>query len=284
MRHAHSLRLFFAVAFGFTWLLQLPGVLAGRGLLPGSLESYLPFAMLGIFGPLVAATLLTAREGGGQAVRALYAGLGRWRVRFDVYFTVIVLPALLLSALLWLLRAAGREGPVAYTPDGSRLMFAFVVSIAEEVGWRGFALPRLQKRFGAFAASGLLGVLWAIWHLPMFVAQGIPLELVLVMALFFTGGSLVFTWAHARSGGSLLVAVLAHVAVHLNNSHVALPADQIPLVVHSVVYAALGLALVRPFGASNVSRGATAAPDSGVRLASPREPSRSDVERAWCSA
>ncbi len=130
-------------------------------------------------------------------MRELYAGLGRWRVRFDVYFTAIVLPALLLSAVLWLLRSAGRGGPVAYVPDGSRIVFAFVVSIAEEIGWRGFALPRLQKRFGAFAASGLLGVLWAVWHLPMFVAQGIPLELFLVMALFFTGGSLVFTWACA---------------------------------------------------------------------------------------
>jgi membrane protease YdiL (CAAX protease family) len=275
---------FFAIAFGFTWLLQLPGVFAGRGLLPGPLESYMPFALLGILGPLVAATALTAREGGARAVRALYSGLGRWRVRFDVYLVAIVLPALLLSAVLWLLRAAGREGPVAYVPDASRLVFAFVVSIAEEVGWRGFALPRLQKRFGAFAASGLLGVLWALWHLPMFVAQGVPLELFLVMALFFTGGSLVFTWAYARSGGSLLVAVLAHVAVHLNNSHVALPLDQIPLVVHSIVYAALGLALVRPFGASPVRRGATSAPDSGVRLASPREQPSSDVERAWCNA
>jgi membrane protease YdiL (CAAX protease family) len=284
MRRDRSLRLFFVIAFGFTWLLQLPGVFAGRGLLPGSLASYLPFAMLGILGPLVAATVLTAREGGGQAVRELYAGLGRWRLRFDVYFTAVVLPALLLSLVLWLLRVLGREGPIAYTPDGSRIVLAFVISIAEEVGWRGFALPRLQKRFGAFAASGLLGVLWTVWHVPMFAAQGIPLELFLVMALFFTGGSLLFTWAYARSGGSLLIAVLAHVAVHLNNSQRALPADQIPLVVHSIIYAALGLALVRPFEGANAGRRATgAAPDSGVRPASSREQRRS-VERAWCNA
>jgi membrane protease YdiL (CAAX protease family) len=160
----------------------------------------------------------------------------------------LVLPAVLLSAVLWLLRAAGREGPIAYTPDAPRLVLALVIAVAEEVGWRGFALPRLQRRFGAFAASGLLGVLWALWHLPMFAAQGIPLELLLVMALFFTGGSLVFTWACERSGQSLFFAVFAHVGVHLNNSHLALPGDQIPLVVHAVIYAALGLLLVSPRG------------------------------------
>jgi membrane protease YdiL (CAAX protease family) len=149
----------------------------------------------------------------------------------------LVLPAVLLSAVLWLLRAAGREGPIAYTPDAPRLVLALVIAVAEEVGWRGFALPRLQRRFGAFAASGLLGVLWALWHLPMFAAQGIPLELLLV-----------FTWAYERSGQSLFFAVFAHVGVHLNNSHLALPGDQIPLVVHAVIYAALGLLLVSPRG------------------------------------
>jgi membrane protease YdiL (CAAX protease family) len=281
MSHGRALGWFFALAFGITWLLQLPGVLAGLGLLPGPLDGYLPFAMLGIFGPLAAATFLTAREGGQRAVRELYSGLGRWRAPVSVYLVAIVLPGLLLAAILSLLGAAGREGPVAYLPDGSRLVLAFVISIAEEVGWRGYALPRLQKRFGAFAASGLLGVLWALWHIPMFMAQGIPLALFLVMALFFTGGSLVFTWAYERSGQSLFVVVLTHVAVHLNNSHVALPTDQIPLVVHSVIYAALGLALVRPFGPSNARRARPSLADSGVH-ARPVPERPAELDRAWC--
>jgi membrane protease YdiL (CAAX protease family) len=123
---------------------------------------------------------------------------------------------------------------------------AVVIAFGEELGWRGFALPRLQKLVGPFAASGILGVLWMLWHIPMFVGAGVPLSLLVVMSLLFTGGSLVYTWAYNRSGGALLVVVVAHFGVHLNNSHLALPGDVIPLVVQSIVCAALGLALMRP--------------------------------------
>lgn len=237
---------FFVLAFGITWLLQLPGVFAQRGLLPGDPNEYLPFAMLGIFGPLVAATVVTAREGGRPALRELYAGLWLWRAPLRYYLVGILLPGLLLTGTLWLLRLAGREGPIAYLPDSGRLVAAVVISVAEEVGWRGFALPRLQKKLGAFAASGVLGMLWMLWHIPMFLGQGIPLSLLLVMSLYFTGGSLVFTWLYNGSGGSLLLAVLAHLGIHLDNAALALPGDAIPLVVSTVVYAALGLSLLRP--------------------------------------
>lgn len=113
----------------------------------------------------------------------------------------------LLTLLLSGLNLAGRLGPVLYVPAGGALVFALVISVAEEVGWRGYALPRLEQRFGAFAASTLLGVLW---HLPMFY-QG--------------------------TGGSLLLAVLTHFGGHLNNSFRALPGEVAPLVSHAIVYA-----------------------------------------------
>src|SRR5262245_25436305 len=83
---------FFVLAFAFTWSLQLPGVLAQRGLLPGAAEAYMPFALLGIFGPVAAATLITAREGGRPALRELYAGLGKWRAPLACYVVGVALP------------------------------------------------------------------------------------------------------------------------------------------------------------------------------------------------
>ena len=235
---------FFLLTFAVTWGLQLPGVLAQRGVLPGDVSWYLPFAGLGLLGPTVAAAVLAYRAGGKAGVKALLEPLTRWRFH-PRYYAVALLPALVLAELLYLLNQAGRQGPIAYLPAGGGVVFGVLASLFEEVGWRGYALPRLERRFGGFAASGLVGVVWYVWHLPMFAAVGVPLNLALVMLLYFVGASLLLTWLVKESGGSLLVAVIGHFAAHLNNSHRALPNEVLPLVVHAIVYAALGLFVMR---------------------------------------
>lgn len=245
---------FFLLAFALTWGLQIPGLLAREGMLPGDPASYLPLAALGLLGPLVAAIIVLSREGGRSAVAALFRPLLRYRVS-PRFYVVALVPVALLSVLLWLLNQAGRQGPVAYLPNAAGIVFGLIASTAEELGWRGFALPRLSRRFGGFAASGLLGVLWYFWHFPMFIGQGVPLNLAPVMLLYFVGASLVLTWIYDGSGGSLLVVALAHLAAHLNNSHRALPGEVLPLVVHAIVYGALGLGLVLAASSARPSSG-----------------------------
>lgn len=235
---------FFLLTFAITWGLQVPGVLAQRGLLPGDPRFYLPFAGLGLLGPAVAAVVLAQREGGRAGVKALLAPLLRWRVH-PGWYAVALLPAFLLAGLLYLLNLAGRQGPIAYVPTVGGVVFGLFVSVVEEIGWRGYALPRLQRRWGGFAASGLLGLVWYVWHLPMFAGAGVPLNLALVMLLYFTGASLLLTWMVNGTRGSLLIAVVGHLAAHLNNSHRALPLEVLPLVAHAVIYAALGLLVMR---------------------------------------
>jgi membrane protease YdiL (CAAX protease family) len=236
---------FFALTFAFTWLLQAPAVAAKSGLLPGGITPYLPLAVLGVLGPAAAASVLTAREGGRPALRALYARLLVWRVPLRYYVMGLLAPGLGLSAILWLLRLAGREGPIAYLPDVPHLVAALVIALGEEIGWRGFALPRLRARFGSLAASGVIGSAWTLWHIPMFVGAGVPLSLLVVMLLYFTGGSLLFTWIYEGTGESLLLVLFGHVGAHLDNSHAALPGDVIPVVVHAIVYAGLGFLVLR---------------------------------------
>jgi CAAX protease family protein len=86
----------------------------------------------------------------------------------------------------------------------------------EEVGWRGYALPRLAARFGFAGASVILGVIWACWHLPLFfalggdtVGQSFPLYLVQVTAV-----SVAITWLYVRTNGSLLLTMLMHAAIN----------------------------------------------------------------------
>jgi membrane protease YdiL (CAAX protease family) len=219
----------------------MQAVLAQRGHLPGDPTSYLPLAALGMFAPLAAATFLTARVEGRAGVKRLYARLLPGRQSRTWHAVALLMPALLLAGGLSLLNLAGRSGAVVFNRGAASLVVGLVISIAEEVGWRGYALPRLQAKLGALAASGLLGVVWMVWHIPMFLGLGIPLSLLLVMLLFFLGGSLTFTWLYNRTNGSLFVAVLAHLGTHLNNSHAALPGEVLPLVVHAIVFAGIGL-------------------------------------------
>jgi membrane protease YdiL (CAAX protease family) len=245
--HRSGVARFFLLTFAITWGLQLPGVLAQRAVLPGNPSTYLPFAALGTLGPLLSATLLSFREGGALSVKRLYAPLLRFRVHLGWYIAALALPGALLSSLLWLLNAAGRQGPLGYFPAANALILGVVLSFVEEVGWRGYALPRLQARWGSVAAGTIIGVLWYLWHIPMFLGQGVPLNLVLVMLLYFTGASLFLTWIYNGTKGSLLLAVLAHLGAHLNNSHRALPAEVLPLVAHAIVYGALGLCAMHGF-------------------------------------
>jgi len=236
---------FFGLAFLITYALQAPAVAAKFGLLEAPAESLLPLAMLGVFGPLIAAVVVARSEGGWTSVRALFASLRPSKLRPGDALLALLLPAVLLSTILLLLRFAGREGPVVYIPDPGRLVVGAVIALAEEIGWRGIAQPRLERRYGAFGAAGLVGVLWTLWHIPMFIGAGVSLDWLLVMLLYFVGGSLTFGWLVRRSG-CLAIAVLAHFGAHLNNSHLALPGDGLPLVVHAIVFAAIGL-VVTPF-------------------------------------
>lgn len=240
---------FFAVALGMTWGLQLPAVLAKWGVLSGGVERFMLPAALGGFGPLVAAVLASRRSGaaGGAGTRELFRSLGAWRVGAHWYaialfgFTAIYVAG---QAAYRLLGGTG-AGQWLYPPETAQHVVAlFLMPLVEEPGWRGFALPRLRRRYGVFPASLLLGALWALWHTMMFILQGAaPLDFAVAMLNIFAG-SVVFSWLYERTKGSLLLAVIAHAGVHLNNPTHALPAHLTPFVVYTAAIAVAAAALV----------------------------------------
>jgi uncharacterized protein len=170
---------------------------------------------LGGFGPAVAAFAVTAAGEGRDGVLALLRGLVRWRVGRWYALLLAPLPVAVVAVL-----AAVVAGPAALDLAGAAHWLLLPVLLAsgvlfgglEEVGWRGYLLPRLQAGRPALTASVLVGVVWSGWHLPLFAMAGTAQATASVawFTLQAVGLSIVLTWAYNSTRGSVLLAVLAH--------------------------------------------------------------------------
>jgi len=233
--------LFFVLALGTTLTLQAPVWLAQRGILAGPPERYMPLVGLGAFGPLIAA-LIASRVEGQRLFRRLprgTVGAGWYLVALGLFPAIQVVGVAVHAAL------GGSPPRVLYLPEsGQHIAGMVMMPLLEEPGWRGFALPRLQARHSKLTASLILGALWAVWHTFMFLTAGIALTAA-VFALLCANilfGSIAFSWLYNRTAGSLLIAVLAHVSVHINNPTHALPGNVTPFAVYTAAIAAFAIA------------------------------------------
>jgi membrane protease YdiL (CAAX protease family) len=132
------------------------------------------------------------------------------------YIAVVKIAAAVLHRLIAGTWPALGAGSIVLIPLSIVLSTPF--QAGEEIGWRGFALPRLANRFGLRTASVVLGVIWAFWHLPQFyiAAADTYHQSFVVWALQVVAMSVAFAWLYAKSGGSLLLVMLMHAAI--NNS------------------------------------------------------------------
>ena len=221
-----ALLLFFAGAYAWTWSFNLVKILAQRGFV----SVPMPFIVLDIaagLGPLVAALAVTSYEAGGAGRRALLGQLLRWRVPVQWYAVAVLGPVALAAAAFGGWVATGGSAPPAEALGHWTLIPVFFVYILlagggvdEELGWRGYALPRLQQRHGALVASVILGLAWAGWHIPAWFTQGSGQDAISfpVFVVSVTAAAIVLTWLYNSTGGSLPVVVLAHTIFDLCTS------------------------------------------------------------------
>jgi membrane protease YdiL (CAAX protease family) len=214
---------YFALAFAFTWALWVPAALEARGLIS---QLPVPAGFLGVFGPMVAAIVVTAIEDGRAGLHSLLGRVVRWRVA-PVWYAVAVLgPLVLTLGAIALHVALGGQPPSLGLLIGALptlliyiVYMTLTVALGEEVGWRGYALPALQARYSALIASLILGVLWALWHLPVFfnpdtLYSNLPFVLWLVYAVPF---AILITWLFNSAGGSVLMAILVHAVMNASS-------------------------------------------------------------------
>jgi len=279
--------LFFVLSL-FAWAIWAPQALRRYDLIGWAPSLQSPLNALTVWAPGLAAMLLVWRESGRAGVAALFRRLARWRVP-----PVWYLAALLLEPGRWLLalgidRLLGRDYALgsALLADAFGAAAAFMVPVAvvftlpnalgEELGWRGFALPRLQERRGPLLASVVIGLFWGFWHVPAWIAwpntEAAPLAL-LLMILNTVPAAVVFTWLFNRTGGSLLIVVIHHAAIA--NKGYFLPG--LPTATEAVLLWIVAVLIVALRGLSPPgSRRAAAEPANGDasarRLASEEEP------------
>lgn len=215
-----NLFIFLVATFAFSWMLLGLAALSANGGIPLSLPSQVMIT-IATLGPAVGAISAAAIQWGKPGLRGLLAQAGRWRVRPRWYLIALLGPALIMLAGFLIWRALG--GPRLPAPPVSTWLSLPVLIVAllvpalfEEIGWRGFALPRLQSRYGWLPASLIIGAVWAIWHAPIwFIPDAgfgtLPFP---IFAIFTIALSILFTWLYNGAGGSVLLPALAHAAIN----------------------------------------------------------------------
>jgi membrane protease YdiL (CAAX protease family) len=216
---------FFVLAFILSWIAVLPLIL-NPALSPE------PFQILGAFvGPTLSSLIVLGFTEGRRSFRPFFARYIQWRagviwwliVLFGTLLAVTAVAAIVISAevLTALLSNLG----LALSTYAIALITGVILGpLWEEPGWRGFALPRLQSRYGPLLGTLVLGTLWAAWHIPGFFGGwllGSPLAL-LVSSLGF---SIVMTWVYNHTRGSILLMILLHSS---SNATLALGAFVLP--------------------------------------------------------
>jgi membrane protease YdiL (CAAX protease family) len=246
--------LFFGLAYLISWLLWVPLVASSQNWTSSS-PPFLLF-YLGTIGPALAAIILLRFFEGADAVWSLLGKLVLWRVGIKWYLIALLLPASIrLAALggLYLLGSIGSEFHLRPWHEllGVSLLMLVLVPL-EEIGWRGYALPKLQAMYGAFWASIMLGVLWSLWHLPLVWLTGSyqesnsPLEYMIVFTVTILPISILFTWLYNHTNGSLVLASLFHAAINITETALILRDKDglLLLLVSSVITAALGVLIM----------------------------------------
>jgi membrane protease YdiL (CAAX protease family) len=237
----HPLVAFFVLAYALTWPL-IPLV---------SVSPLLGFPAL--FGPALSAVIVAAVTDGGPGLKDLLGRLVRWRVGARWYAVALGLPLLLALTAWGLNLLLGAQTSVNFGGLSVRNFVVFVLIVGEELGWRGYALPRLLAERSALAASLILGALWGAWHLPTFFVlgapqYGLPFSAFVLLTIAY---SVVIGWVYVHTGGSVLIASLLHGAINLSQGFFlgqVNPAKQYWLL--AAVYGAAALAVALVFGAS----------------------------------
>lgn len=221
----HPLLSFFLLAFILSWIAVIP-LMLNPSLSPE------PFQIIGAFvGPTLSALVVMAVSEGRHTLRPFFARYIQWRA--GILWWLIVLFGVLVSVTLVATIVVGAQVLTEFAAHFGLALLTYLISLVagiilgplwEEPGWRGFALPRLQANYGPVLGTLVLGVLWALWHIPGYFGgwlSGSPLALLVSSVAF----SIIMSWVYNNTRGSILLMILLHSS---SNATLALGAFVLP--------------------------------------------------------
>jgi len=231
-----DLRKFFTLTFIIAWITWIPIYL---GYVPDS------FVPLGFLGPITSASILAFKNSGKEGLRALYSGLIRFKTK-PFWYLAIFLPAILTTLThLFFSFFFEYETFVGFDKIIINYLIISIFLILEEVGWRGYALPRLLSKRNAFNASLILGFIWAIWHFPFWAIvpiEGAPDPFYL---FYITGSigaismSVILTWIFNNTHASIALTTLCHAS--FNATIGAITFSKSVAIYHNLIFVLLSL-------------------------------------------
>lgn len=208
---------YFFFAFLFSWGVRAPAIF-----IPDWPEL---LSFLFLLGPAFAALTMTLITGDRTQLAAMFRSLFQWKVGIQWYLAALLIPLMLIAGLFFtsqlllpsdaLSLQASAFGPALFLFI-SNFLYLMILVWGEEMGWRGYALPRLQANLHPLAASAVLGLLWGIWHLPNFWIPGSMQQMfpIPVYLLYILGHTFIYSWIYNGSKGSLLLVCIHHAATN----------------------------------------------------------------------
>jgi membrane protease YdiL (CAAX protease family) len=213
----HPVVAYFTLTFTISWLgawaVAAPHLLRHESL--PKMSGILMFPLM-LLGPCLTSLILTGVIDGKSGLRELSSRMMRWRISARWYAALVVPPALVLMVLLCLKTFVSP----AYTPNRfyMGILFGAPAGLLEEIGWMGFAFPRMRARSSALAASILLGLLWSVWHVPVidYLGTATPhgiywLAFFLAFAAAMTAMRVLIAWIYSNTR-SVLLAQITHIS------------------------------------------------------------------------